>query len=201
MASGMTILSAINDISELDDAASKLCRSCGLCCDGTLFSFVPVHDTDNLQRLQAAGIKLIAHDEQSKFEQPCSAHTGQCCRLYGDRPANCRKFRCKLLIECHQQKKSWLEAEQKIKQVYSLRTKLLEALLNTDLASPGISLPELWKRWEAASSGTEGLAFRRKYGQVLIETMAFRQYLQQHFLEKNVQGHKHDIGDKIQPLS
>lgn len=194
----MTILSATSDISELDDAASKLCLSCGLCCDGTLFSYVPVRNIDNLQRLQAAGIKVIGHGEQSKFEQPCSAYSEQCCRLYDDRPANCRKFRCKLLIECYQQKKSWLEAEQKIKQAYSLRRKLLEALLNTGLASPGISLPEWSKRLEAAADGEEGLAFRRKYGQVLIETMAFRQYLQQHFLAKMLEGHQLDIGDKTQ---
>lgn len=79
-----------------EDAAS-LCVSCGLCCDGTLFGFVPVTD-DEADTLQH---RLPMHrDEESgesQFSQCCVALGTGGCGLYADRPIVCSSYQCSLL--------------------------------------------------------------------------------------------------------
>jgi Fe-S-cluster containining protein len=72
---------------------SRLCLSCGLCCNGVLFRDVKLQPEDNPKLLTRLGLSL----EKSRFHQPCSALDGRCCTIYSDRPAYCRKFECWLL--------------------------------------------------------------------------------------------------------
>jgi hypothetical protein len=58
-----------------------LCRSCGLCCDGSLFGRVT---------LQADEVHLPV------LEQPCAAHSSSACSIYAERPRACRAFTCRL---------------------------------------------------------------------------------------------------------
>jgi uncharacterized protein len=76
---------------------SDLCLACGLCCDGTLFSKVRLGATDNPARLREKGFALVGGSEP-EFAQPCRALESDCrCRIYGERPLQCRKFKCPLL--------------------------------------------------------------------------------------------------------
>ena len=75
--------------------ASDLCCSCGLCCDGTLFSKVRLAPTDPVAPLESAGLRIVPGPD---FAQPCVALGANCrCRVYADRPPQCRKFECRLL--------------------------------------------------------------------------------------------------------
>jgi hypothetical protein len=78
--------------------AEKLCLTCGLCCDGTLFNHVKLGPRDDAKKLKALGLPVsvtraatpIAH-----FPQPCAALCAdRTCRVYADRPAQCRTFEC-----------------------------------------------------------------------------------------------------------
>jgi Fe-S-cluster containining protein len=81
--------------------AEQLCRACGLCCDGTLFDLVKLEQGDDAAKLKALGLPVTASRGKmpvARFPQPCSALCeDRTCRLYADRPWQCRTFECQLL--------------------------------------------------------------------------------------------------------
>jgi Fe-S-cluster containining protein len=80
----------------LGDRLSALCTSCGLCCDGTLFTQVPL-TADEAGLLRARGLTLRALDDRPPaLPQRCAALDGRCCTIYAERPAGCRRYRCML---------------------------------------------------------------------------------------------------------
>jgi len=78
----------------------QLCRACGLCCDGTLFDLVKLERGDDAGRLKALGLPVSISRGKlpvARFPQPCSALCeDRSCRLYSDRPWQCRTFECQL---------------------------------------------------------------------------------------------------------
>lgn len=76
----------------------KLCLACGLCCDGTLFGHVRIGPGDLPEKLKALGLPVAASRTKVPFVrslQPCAALCAdRTCRLYGDRPHQCRAFEC-----------------------------------------------------------------------------------------------------------
>lgn len=83
-----------------DDDLALLCRSCGLCCDGSLFGRVRL----NPDEVEPARRKLRVLGSGKGFEQPCIAlaRTGsvldeqRVCAIYDERPLSCRSFACRL---------------------------------------------------------------------------------------------------------
>ncbi len=80
------------------ESGEELCLACGLCCDGTLFHHVTLEPGDDAKRLKALGLPVVtsrAKTPATRFPQPCA---GLCadrtCRLYADRPQQCRTFAC-----------------------------------------------------------------------------------------------------------
>lgn len=79
-----------------EDALTTLCRSCGLCCDGSLFTHVDL-EPEERERLARMGIPL--HTFQSGtvvLKQRCAALEGRDCRIYKARPASCAAYQCVL---------------------------------------------------------------------------------------------------------
>lgn len=78
----------------------QLCRACGLCCDGTLFDLVKLEPGDDAAKLKALGLPVSlsrGRTPVARFPQPCSALCeDRTCRLYADRPWQCRAFECQL---------------------------------------------------------------------------------------------------------
>jgi uncharacterized protein len=79
-------------------SGEKLCLACGLCCDGTLFDNVHLGPGDKTTLLQSLGLPI--RDSRAKspithFRQPCTALCAdRTCRIYQDRPRQCRDFEC-----------------------------------------------------------------------------------------------------------
>jgi hypothetical protein len=82
----------------MSTAAESLCLSCGLCCNGGLFTLVPLTTSE----VAAAGTGMLRivqrPDGSSALRQPCDAHAPSGCRVYATRPSACRRFECLLLI-------------------------------------------------------------------------------------------------------
>lgn len=82
------------------DPLEQLCLACGLCCDGTLFDGVQLEAGDDADKLKTLGLPVKASRGKSpvtRFPQPCSALCrDRTCRLYVDRPKQCRTFECKV---------------------------------------------------------------------------------------------------------
>lgn len=76
--------------------ASALCQACGICCNGTLFSYV---DITEKQADQLSGTPVATRKNQKGklvFDLPCAALAGTCCTIYDKRPTICRTYLCKL---------------------------------------------------------------------------------------------------------
>lgn len=78
----------------------QLCLTCGLCCDGTLFDGVQLESGEDPHALRQLGLPVKvsrAQNAVARISQPCAALGPGCaCRLYAERPRQCRAFECKL---------------------------------------------------------------------------------------------------------
>ncbi|HEY8994157.1 MAG TPA: YkgJ family cysteine cluster protein [Lacunisphaera sp.] len=83
--------------------SEQLCLACGLCCDGSLFDGVQLEEGDDAKHLKALGLPVAfsrGRNPVARFPQPCSALcTDRTCRLYADRPRQCRIFECGVFKE------------------------------------------------------------------------------------------------------
>jgi hypothetical protein len=81
-----------------EPAANTLCKSCGLCCTGHLFSRTKLRSAE-LDSAQALGLNVFrSHPSERGFSQPCPLWHGQC-TIYDspEYPRFCRTYKCKLL--------------------------------------------------------------------------------------------------------
>lgn len=110
--------------------ASDLCVSCGMCCDGTLFGFVPVSDEESA-RVSDLGFTLTAKPNPKDvgvcFTQPCRALSGTSCTIYHDRPSVCRAYRCVTLEAFNAGDIAIEEARKRVSDVLESRKDLLKA--------------------------------------------------------------------------
>jgi uncharacterized protein len=80
------------------NAVDQLCLNCGLCCDGALFADVELRSGDDPARLTRLGLAIAKKGRRKlAFAQPCACFDGKHCKIYHDRPGQCRLFECGLL--------------------------------------------------------------------------------------------------------
>ena len=80
--------------------ATALCKACGLCCTGHLFSWVRLKAVE-LAPLEKMGLNVIRSDPRQRgFTQPCPMWNGVC-TIYDSHnyPKGCDSYKCKLLRE------------------------------------------------------------------------------------------------------
>jgi Fe-S-cluster containining protein len=69
-----------------------------MCCDGTLFDNVQLGLSDDVKKIKALGLPVTitrARTPVVQFRQPCMALCAdRSCRVYADRPMQCRTFEC-----------------------------------------------------------------------------------------------------------
>ena len=75
---------------------SRLCLSCGLCCNGALFARVAL--TGDEARTLAERVEVGRDSEGATvLRQPCRALRDRRCTVYADRPQACRAYVCQLV--------------------------------------------------------------------------------------------------------
>ena len=120
-------------------STGSLCTQCGLCCDGTLFGRVELLLADDADGLKAQGFRIVA-GSKPRFAQPCPALSQDCtCRIYAQRPQQCRAFDCALLLRVQSGEIGVEAAERLIRRTrkQSARVRqLLEALGDRSTALP-----------------------------------------------------------------
>lgn len=80
------------------DDSTRLCLACGLCCDGSLFSWAKLRPAE-LDPAAALGMRVFREPPQERgFAQPCPQWQGKC-RLHDSPqyPHVCRAYRCGIL--------------------------------------------------------------------------------------------------------
>lgn len=76
---------------------SRLCLSCGLCCDGTLYEDAKIRE-DEVADVERIGLKTGRNAEgHATFLFACSYLDGACCSRYDQwRPSVCGKYFCRV---------------------------------------------------------------------------------------------------------
>ncbi|MDW3196063.1 MAG: hypothetical protein R8G66_27070 [Cytophagales bacterium] len=80
----------------VDSQQVTLCLSCGLCCNGAIFSVI----SREAESFEITADELIHNDAQA-FRLPCVHHIGNKCSIYNtpDKPHVCTKFKCRLVTQ------------------------------------------------------------------------------------------------------
>jgi Fe-S-cluster containining protein len=170
-------------MSEQDGSGSSVCRACGMCCDGTIFSRVTLREADEVMPLLAAGFEI--RDERGKwiFEQRCSVLDGTMCGVYERRPSACRAFSCKLLrsVEAHEATVS--DALTVVSEIRERRDSLRADLLSTMPAEA--SQESLWAVFARFAKGEESVPPSDRFA-LGLEIAAFRVLVAQHIHEGSI---------------
>jgi len=102
------------------NSVEQLCLACGLCCDGTLFDHVQLAASDDAKKLKALGLPVVVSRSSTpvtRFVQPCAALCAdRSCRLYTDRPLQCRDFECGVYKDAKADRISFAAAQRLVKQ-------------------------------------------------------------------------------------
>jgi hypothetical protein len=122
-----------------DSQESLLCKSCGLCCTGHLFSWVRLNASE-LDPSRALGLNVIRSDPRQRgFTQPCPLWQGDCTVYTSPHyPRGCRTYQCKLLKQMIDGNVPLPEALRVVQQAMEM-IREVEALLP---ASPNASFRE-----------------------------------------------------------
>ncbi len=99
----------MSPVTDATAVASRLCKACGLCCNGAMFHQVRLQPADSAKALAAAGLMLKHKRGMSFIQQPCPsfkpckggrAEVGAPCQcsVYAARPERCRVFECQQLV-------------------------------------------------------------------------------------------------------
>ncbi len=111
-----------------DGAASQLCRTCGLCCDGTIFDYVPITKTESHRLMHRLPVLRATAERALHVEQRCVALGPRGCDVYAERPSSCSRFRCKLLRRVDAGETSLAVARATIEEILLPATRLDELL-------------------------------------------------------------------------
>lgn len=107
---------------------SRLCRSCGFCCNGVLFENVRLREEDHLPTLRSAGVTLKKKGGCLCVLQPCAAWRDEGCTVYTNRPVRCREFLCHQILQYRAGAISQAEVLRHIQEVKELVASLRQLL-------------------------------------------------------------------------
>ena len=100
---------------------STLCLHCGMCCDGTLFTHVPLRPTE-AGPLKALGLPVTEREDGTPIlPQRCAALEGRTCTAYAQRPEGCRRYHCNLFSALSEGEVSLEEALATVDGAHALR--------------------------------------------------------------------------------
>lgn len=146
---------------------STLCLACGLCCDGNLFTQVPLV-ADEPARLRGRGLVVIDRpDGSAALRQRCAGLVGRRCAVYDERPGGCRRHVCMLYAALAADEVTEAEALELVAQAHAL-------LAAADAALPPGPAAPLQRARQAQREGEMDVAARAAVD-------AARRHLARHF--------------------
>jgi Fe-S-cluster containining protein len=98
-------------------SVESLCLRCALCCDGTLFSRVPLQASDTVP---PALVVSTSRGGGRYLPQPCSGLDGRRCSVYLERPFVCRAYRCLLVTAISAGESTLAEALEVVERAHEL---------------------------------------------------------------------------------
>jgi len=105
---------------------SRVCLSCGLCCNGMLFWRAKAYAGER-EVLERLGMTIEESEGRDYFRLPCRHLQGTACSIYEDRFTTCRTFRCRVLRELESGGIDLDEALRRVAVAHDLVSRLEEA--------------------------------------------------------------------------
>ena len=163
-------------------SSQSLCLKCGLCCDGTFLSGVPLKPDDEIAPLKAVGINIVSDNDLTVFKLPCAALKNCACTVYANRPQRCQTYKCELLKRFERDEISQQSAVEIIDKVKSLKNQMSAlALAASTTARSGEEIILLLKKCQTdANIG----ARKQDYAHVLLKFGELQVYLDHFFREE-----------------
>ncbi len=141
--------------------SAELCQACGICCNGSLFSFVDINEAEAVA-LKGSPVKVLANKKgKPVFGLPCSALSGSSCSIYEKRPGVCRSYLCALTRRVLNEDVEYSEALDVVTDIKERRLWLLDNA-PTDLLKPALSVSSekeqsaqsIFSAWRASKTET-----------------------------------------------
>lgn len=152
----------------LSAESSRLCRSCGLCCQGILHRKGVLEEAE-VPRVRALGLRIENEEGKPFFGLPCPAHAGDKCTVYAGRPQACAGYRCQLLRRLAAGETTWEESLEIVQQARQMLADLRGKLG----LGPG---EDLWSRLpEPGSSAGDASPL------LLMDAATLRIFCRRHF--------------------
>jgi Fe-S-cluster containining protein len=117
---------------------SALCQTCGLCCQGQLYSWVFLRP-EEVALAEAWPVEMAKRADGISFKQPCGCFQEMRCTVYAQRPQTCVKYYCQLLGHLRQNEISQATALERVATARELFDQI-EARL------PAASAKRIWHR-------------------------------------------------------
>jgi Fe-S-cluster containining protein len=162
--------------------ATLLCNACGLCCNGALFDYVPVEESES-ERLKALGFAVRVGPEGGlRFDHPCQQYCGDHCGIYALRPASCRSFRCELLKKLDSKNVSLAEAMKRVAEAKQMVEHIRPSLKGQGRDLLPKNWTELFNEWR--SRPAEGRSTPSET-QLVLELTRLNRFLDRHFRSRS----------------
>jgi uncharacterized protein len=170
------------NVQPADDAATRLCVACGLCCDGTLFEIVRQQEGESAAEWLRLGLRVQRQQGVVFMQQPCSALKDRCCSIYAQRPVRCRRFECKQLQSVLAGAIELPEALQRIHDAQQLIEQLRALLDEKGFAEPEEPLLTQIERALAQRPNSSWLPEQHEvHAQLQNHSETLREHLREHF--------------------
>lgn len=116
--------------------SQALCKACGLCCSGHLFSWVRL-DANELDKVERLGLRVVRDDPRQRgFLQPCPVWDGTCTVYESpDYPRSCQKYKCRQFKALVDEKASLSDAMEKVRQAHEMIRELENSLPSSQAVS------------------------------------------------------------------
>lgn len=108
------------------DNEQKLCVSCGLCCDGTLFDKAVLQKGEKGSLPEKIEEKYFVEGEQEYFRLPCHYFNGKCSIYHLKKAHVCSSFKCQLLRDCIKGKVEYQAADSIVVHAKTLRAEIYD---------------------------------------------------------------------------
>lgn len=168
-------------------SSSDLCKSCGFCCNGLSFRFVPVNERE-AEMLASLGMTVNKDETGWRFQQPCFFFRDGCCHIYGEHPSICREYKCKLLKAFQISEIDRETATERIRKAKELTEHLASCLVGYGTNLPLSEKIEAFKN-RARTVENPG-AFRQVNAEVFVQLASLRFLLWRVFFCSTKEGSK-----------
>lgn len=163
------------------DNEQKLCVSCGLCCDGTLFDKAVLQKGEKGNLPEKIEEKYFVEGEQEYFRLPCHYFTGKCSIYHLKKAHVCSSFKCQLLRGCVKGKVEYQAAESIVVHAKTLRKEIYDLTNRLFVAEKKLPFRELHTKLLEVKDKEPSRMTDKLLELLLIKCQIFEVLLTRHF--------------------